>query len=125
MRDAERIEEKFWKALKSDSTIMLGLEGSEDGESKPMTAQLDGRRGPIWFFTAKNTQMARAMGQRHRAIAHFVSKDHDVFASLHGELVIDQDRAKVDRFWNPFVAAWYEGGKDDPQLLLVRLDPEE
>jgi hypothetical protein len=26
--------------------------------------------------------------------------------------------------WNPFVAAWYEGGKTDPKLQLIRLDGE-
>ena len=24
----------------------------------------------------------------------------------------------------PLVAAWFEGGKDDPKLALLRLDPE-
>ena len=31
----------------------------------------------------------------------------------------------VDRLWNRFVAAWYEGGKDDPKLTLLRLDCEQ
>lgn len=30
----------------------------------------------------------------------------------------------VDRLWNPYVAAWYEGGKDDPKLALLRLDAD-
>ena len=30
----------------------------------------------------------------------------------------------IDRLWNRFVAAWYEGGKDDPKLALLRLDAE-
>jgi general stress protein 26 len=30
----------------------------------------------------------------------------------------------VDRLWNRFIAAWYEGGKDDPKLALLRLDPD-
>ena len=30
----------------------------------------------------------------------------------------------IDRLWNPFVAAWYEGGKDDPKLALLRFDTE-
>jgi general stress protein 26 len=30
----------------------------------------------------------------------------------------------VDRLWNRFVAAWYEHGKDDPKLALLRLDPD-
>ena len=30
----------------------------------------------------------------------------------------------IDRLWNRFVAAWFEGGKDDPKLALLRLDAE-
>ena len=54
MPTPQELEEKFWKALKSDMTMMLGLDGVEDGHTRPMTAQLDGDRGPIWFFTAKD-----------------------------------------------------------------------
>lgn len=120
------LADKFWKALKSDMTVMLGLSGVEEGHAQPMTAQLDGDKesGPIWFFTAKDTDLVRAMGQGHRAVAHFVAKGHDLFASLDGELVLDNDRATLDRLWNRFVAAWFKGGKDDPNLQLIRLDPE-
>ena len=27
-------------------------------------------------------------------------------------------------FWNRYIAAWYQGGKDDPKLALLRLHPE-
>ena len=57
-------------------------------------------------------------------VAHFVSKGHDLFATMHGNLTTDNDRATIDRLWNPFVAAWFEGGKDDPKLQLLRFDPE-
>jgi general stress protein 26 len=30
----------------------------------------------------------------------------------------------IERLWNPFIAAWYEG-KDDPKLALLRLDAED
>ncbi|PPT94483.1 pyridoxamine 5'-phosphate oxidase family protein, partial [Xanthomonas arboricola] len=36
----------------------------------------------------------------------------------------DTDPAMVDRLWNPYVAAWYEGGKTDPNLALLRLDAD-
>jgi general stress protein 26 len=67
---------------------------------------------------------ALEQGHGQRAAAHFASKGHDLFASIHGELSIDNDRAMVDRLWNRFVAAWYEGGKDDPKLRLLRFEPE-
>lgn len=37
---------------------------------------------------------------------------------------MDNDRAVIYRLWNRFVAAWYEGSKDDPKLALLRLDAE-
>ena len=126
MANEEQIEAKFWKALRDDMTLMLGLAGVEEGHSQPMTAQFDNEHaeGPIWFFTTKDTDLVRSMGEGHRAVAHFVSKGHDIFASIHGELSLDNDRARIERLWNRFVAAWYPGGKDDPKLQLIRLDPE-
>lgn len=128
MTNEAQLTTKLWKALKSDMTVMLGLAGVDEGHSQPMTAQLGDdatEGGTIWFFTATDTDLVKAMGERHRAVAHFASKGHELFASLHGELVRDNDRATIDRLWNRFVAAWFEGGKDDPRLQLLRFEPEQ
>mgnify|MGYP001098158290 FL=1 len=125
MSDPRELEEKFCKALESDRTVMLGLDGQEDGHARPMTAQAEGRRSPIWFFTSSDNQLVRQLGSGSgRAIAGFASKGHDLFASIRGSLRVDTDRAVVERLWNPFVAAWYEG-KDDPKIRLLRLDAED
>lgn len=123
MNDAQKLEEKFWKALSSDRTVMLGINGVEDGHSRPMTAMAEDDKGPIWFFTSKENGIVRNLAQNRRAVAAFSAKDHDLFASIHGNLAIDTDRAVVDRLWNPFISAWYEG-KDDPKLVLLRFDAE-
>ena len=125
-RDAE-LAARFWKKLKSDRTVMLGMADIEDGHSQPMTAQVedeDEDNGPVWFFSAKDTDFVRNLGQGRRAVAHFAAKDHELFASLDGTLVPFNDRATIDRLWNPFVAAWYPGGKDDPNLQLLRMNPD-
>ena len=122
-----KLESRLWKSLKGDRTVMLGLAGVEEGHSQPMTAQMlhdEDERGPIWFFTSTDSDLVKGLADTHRAVAHFSSKGHDLFASLHGELKLDNDRQVIDRLWNSFVAAWYEGGKDDPKLQLLRLDPE-
>ena len=118
------IEAKFWKALKSDMTMMLGLDG-DDGYPRPMTAQLEADEGgPIWFFTARDTELVKQLGKGGgSAFATFTSKGHDLFATVQGRLVLDNDRAAIDRLWNRFVAAWFEKGKDDPKLALLRFDP--
>lgn len=134
MANEAEIKAKFWKALKSDMTMFLGLAEGDDGHARPMTAQLDSddaESGPIWFFTATDNQLYQqigegggAIGGGKRAMAHFVSKGHDVWATLHGGLSTTRDRATIDRLWNRYVAAWYEG-KDDPKVALIRLDPDQ
>jgi general stress protein 26 len=125
MHTPEELEKKLWKAVKSDRTLMLGLDGAEEGHTRPMTALLEHEgRGPLWIFTATDNQLAQRTRSPQRALATFASMGHDVFASLRGMLVRDDDRGVIDRLWNPFVAAWYEGGKDDPKLALLRFDAE-
>jgi len=124
MPTPQEIEEKFWKALRSDMTLMLGLDGVEDGHARPMTAQLEEQRGPIWFFTARDNAIVQKLTKGNRAIATFASKGHDIFATVHGTVSLDDDRTNIDRLWNRYVEAWFRGGKDDPNLALLRLDAE-
>ena len=125
MESTREFEERMWKAIKSDRTVMLGLDGVEDGHARPMTAQReDDGSSTLWFFTSTENGLAQALGERPgRAMASFVDKGHDLFASITGSLREDTDPTMVDRLWNPFVAAWYTG-KDDPKLCLLRLDAE-
>jgi len=131
MANEQEIKEKFWKAIKSDMTVFLGLADGEDGHARPMTAQLEDAgwtgndyHGPVWFFTSTENSLFQKIGNDARGMTHFVSKGHDLWATIHGSLTTSQDRATIDRLWNRFVAAWYDG-KDDPKIALIRLDPEE
>lgn len=125
MATPQELEKKLWKALESDRTVMLGIDGAEGGHTRPMTAIVEDGHGPLWFFTGKPNALAdlAADGGR-RAVAAFSAKGHDLFASIHGTLRVDNDRAVIERLWNPFIAAWFEG-KDDPNLVLLRLDAED
>ncbi len=95
------IESRFWKALKSDMTMMLGLVDVENSHLRPLTAQLGGRKSSIWFFTAMDTAIFRSLKKSGKGIATFVSKKHDIFATLHGRLSLDTDKATLDRLWTP------------------------
>ena len=121
--DAE-IKEKFWKSLKSDMTVMLGLVGIDDAHTRPMTAQVDeDQRDFIWFFTSTENELVGQLSGETDAFLTYASKGHDIFAAVHGTLTVDNDREEIDRLWNRFVAAWFEGGKDDPKLVLLRFTP--
>ena len=123
MTDDAKIEARFWKALASERVVMLGVDGVEDGFARPMIVQIDQERSPLWFFTSSENHIVAALAQGRRAIATFSAKG-ELYASMQGSLSLSHDRATIDKLWNPQVAAWYEKGKDDPKLRLLRFDAE-
>jgi general stress protein 26 len=124
MATPQEIEDKFWKSLSNDRMLMLGLE-SENGHTRPMTAQIDAPHAPMWFFTSTESPLVSGLRMHNRAVATYASKGHDLFASVRGVLALEEDRDVLDRLWSRSVAAWYEGGKEDPRLALLRFDPDD
>src|SRR3546814_13989965 len=55
-------------------------------------------------------------------MAQLAAKGHELFACISGTLVSESDRTVLDKLWSNSIAAWYEGGKDDPKLVLLRFD---
>lgn len=126
MASEQDIASRFWKALRTDRVVMLGLAGVDGGHSQPMTAQVGTSEGPglVWFFSSRETEFVRQLGDGRRATLHFAAKGHDLFASMDGLLTPFNDRDMIERLWNPWVAAWFKGGRNDPALQLLRFEPE-
>ena len=115
-----RLEEKFWDALADSPFVMLGLQGVDDAFTRPMTAQVN--CGTIYFFAARSEDLVKGLQRSDRAIATFASKGHTLFASIEGTLELINDREVIERLWKPSIAAWYDHGKDEPDLALVRFN---
>jgi general stress protein 26 len=122
---AAEAEKEFWKHLKSSNTGMLGLD-QPGYHNQPMTGFREEETGTIWFFTRDDTDFARdvAVGGQ-TGMFTYQSKDQEVYACIHGDLSIDQNRERIDKYWNPVLAAWYPDGKDDPHLTLIRFDGDD
>ncbi|MES2097118.1 MAG: pyridoxamine 5'-phosphate oxidase family protein [Pseudomonadota bacterium] len=117
MATPQEIKETFWKKLADSPFVMIGLDNG--GHSEPLTAQLDKDQvDTLFFFIGKDNRLAGGGG----AMAQFVSKGHDFFACLAGSVRVDNDFAQIDKLWNKQVEAWFPGGKDDPNLALLRFD---
>jgi len=123
---AAEAEKEFWDHLKKSNTGMLGLD-QPGYHAQPMTAYREEETGTIWFFTRDDTDLAKdaALGGGQSAMFHYGSKDQRVWACIHGALSVHgQERAIIDRHWNPVLAAWYPEGKDDPKLTILRFDAD-
>lgn len=114
----EELKKKFWKSLADSPFLFLELKDQAE-TAVPMSPQLDkDANSSIWFFTHTKSDFA-ALGN---AVATFQSKGHDIYARFDGTLVKETSKERFDQFWNNFVEAWYDGGKDDPNILFLRMD---
>jgi general stress protein 26 len=118
MTDQTQLKKDLWRRLSSSPFLMIGL--SEGGQrSEPLTAQLDEDQvDTLYFFVAKSNRLAAG----GKAMAQFVSKGHDYFASLSGSVAVSNEPAMIDKLWSKPVEAWFPGGKFDPELGLLRFD---
>ncbi|PWW02018.1 general stress protein 26 [Hoeflea marina] len=124
-------EAQFFDILSGTRAVMLGL--SEAGNQmqpnhlQPMAPQTGPDERVVWFFTKTGSDLARAVMQKSRSRAQMcvVSDDHDYHASVNGHLFLERDREVVERFWSPVVSAWFENGRDDPELAVLRFEPAE
>jgi general stress protein 26 len=118
MSDTDELKHKFWTTLADSPFVFLQLD-ADPNSAVPMTAQLDtDANSAIWFFTSRTGPFAPG----GPATATFAGKGHDLFARFTGTLIEEPSRARFEEEFSPAVAAWFPGGKDDPDLMMLRMD---
>lgn len=116
-------EKLLWRELEKLHAGMLGVEGSGQ-HLQPMAHHVDREGRKLWFLTKRDTDLVQALHPGAKAHFAVISKAQDFHACMSGPLRVSDDRAKLDEIWSAVSAAWYEGGKEDPELTMLALDLE-
>ena len=89
-------------------------------ESRPMGAAQVDESGDIWFFSAKSSNKNRQIQTDPEAHLMFIEAGKQHYLSLTTQVEIVEDQQKVNELWNDFMKAWFPGGKQDPEISLLR-----
>jgi general stress protein 26 len=105
--------------LESFDTAMLITHHGEKLHARPM--QVVGVEGAstLWFVTSDRSPKAAEL-RDGRVSVTLQSKGRYVALSGTAELV--HDRAKVDALWSASWMVWFPDGKEDPSLVLIRVE---
>ncbi|WP_405404875.1 pyridoxamine 5'-phosphate oxidase family protein [Paracoccus sp. Ld10] len=115
---------QFWSRLDDINSGMLGI--TQDARLVPMSHYTDRKIGVLWFITAKETDLAHSVASGPQASMHVVSDGgQGLYARIHGQLSLSDNRAKLDEIWNAVASSWFEDGKQDPDVQLLRFDLSE
>ncbi|MDO5657405.1 MAG: pyridoxamine 5'-phosphate oxidase family protein [Paracoccus sp. (in: a-proteobacteria)] len=110
---------QFWDRLESIRTGMLEI----DGRFLPMSHNLAPEDGNIWFITAQGTAMADAAAAGETARYVISGDGNGLYASINGGLEISNDPERLEQVWNFIASSWFEDGKRDDDLVLIRYRP--
>ncbi|TCS62344.1 pyridoxamine 5'-phosphate oxidase family protein [Primorskyibacter sedentarius] len=110
----------FWKRIDDVQAGMLSVEG---GRAVPMSPMAERDENAIWFITARGTDAATAAETGSKVSLQVADPKANLYANVQGQLQAVNDPAKLDELWNAVVAAWFEDGRDDDKIRLVRMTP--
>ena len=115
---------QFWSRLDDINSGMLGT--TDEARLVPMSHYTERKSGVLWFITAKGTDLALSVAEGAKPAIHVVGDaGHGLYARIHGTLSLSDNAAKLDELWNAVASSWFEDGRQDPDVQLLRFDLSE
>lgn len=119
---SDDLKQTFWKRLGKVQAAMLT---AGEGRPVPMSPYADPDENAIWFITARGTDLTRAAEKGERAALSVSDSSAHLYANVEGSVRLVDNPAKLEELWNVVADAWFEDGRDDSDIRLVRLSPRE
>jgi general stress protein 26 len=116
------LKEEFWDRL---DDIRTGMLGTDKARAVPMTHYVDKDAKALWFITANGTDLAKTAQTGASAEYIVISNDEHLYARIDGKVQAVTDPAKLDELWNAIAGAWFEDGRQDDDIQLLRMDLSE
>jgi len=107
------------------STRIAMLTTSDDQgrlTSRPMATQDVEYDGDVWFITERSANFVSHLSTSPQVNVAYASGSS--WVSLAGTAHLVEDDAKLADLWNTFTDAWMEGGPENPENVLIRVDAD-
>ncbi|MET3731314.1 pyridoxamine 5'-phosphate oxidase family protein [Moheibacter stercoris] len=106
---------------------MMGTyqEGSEFIYAVPMSRQEVDEQGNIWYLLSSESETYQNLEKNKNVSILFSDTSNFNFLSLNGQAEISQDQARIEKYWNKMIEVWFEKGKEDPRIRVLKVVPSE
>ena len=93
--------------------------------SCPMASRGVAPEGVIWFFSPNNTEKVEAIRTSQRVNLAYVDHSGKRYVSVCGYCELVRDHAKAKELWSSDYKAWFPGGLDDANLILLKVNVQQ
>ena len=92
---------------------------------RPMATQEVDREGNIWFMSDRNSDKNKEIEVDNKVQLFYSHTANYEYLSIFGIAEIVNDRSKIEELWTPMAKTWFKEGKDDPNIRLIKVMPED
>lgn len=93
--------------------------------TRPMSTQDVGNEGNIWFMSRIDSDKNKDIAKDTRVELFYANKSSSEYLTVYGHAEVLTDRKRIDELWSPMAKAWFNKGKDDPSISLIKVLPVE
>jgi general stress protein 26 len=116
-------ENNLYDVVKDFDETMLVTHSTRGMHARPMAiARLD-ENMMAYLLTDMNSIKVEEIRANPQALLTFQSARK--FATVSGELTVDDDRALIGTLWKEIWKVWFPIGKSDPNIALLKFTPSE
>ena len=105
-------------------TMMTTRNGEDHLHSCPMnTTETSIGAKEIWFIGHKPSETVDNIKQNPEVNLAYVTQESDKYLSISGTAELVEDEEKLNELWSVMYNAYFEQGKDDPKVQLIKVVP--
>lgn len=93
--------------------------------TRPMSTQKVDENGCIWFMSDKNSSKNKEIQTDKHVQLFYSNQSSSEYLSVLGNAEIVFDKKLIGEMWTAIAKAWFTGGKDDPNISLIKVTPLE
>ncbi len=93
--------------------------------ARPMATQQVDDEGNIWFMSDKNSDKNEHIENDDQVQLFYSHTNNYEYLSIFGHAEIVHDRKKIEELWTQMAKTWFKEGKDDPNISLIKVAPED
>ena len=104
--------------------MMSTINSKGDLHAWPMTTSETSLGGKeIWFIGDKTSDVVKDLQNNPKVGLAYATQDEKNYVSISGNAELSNDKAKLDELWAPVYNAFFEHGKEDETLQLIKIVP--
>ena len=119
----EEAHKKLWQLVETFQAAMLVTRAQTGAlDARPMSPIIKDDEGLIYILTETQSETVRSLRSDPVALLSFC--DGKQYVSMSGHADVTEDRALIERLWNPGAQAFWPEGPAKPRLSAVIFRPE-